>query len=85
MRHSKSSIVRDTIHDPHSVIGLTTHSGKAFHTDSNADILAFQTRGSARRGGSCVLSSGHSIYNELATTRPDVIRTLALPNWPFAL
>jgi hypothetical protein len=56
-----------------------------FHTDPDADILAFQTRSTAACGGKCILSSGHTVYNELARTRPDVIRTLAQPDWPFAL
>lgn len=56
-----------------------------FHTDPDADILAFQTRSAAASGGKCILSSGHTIYNELAKTRPDVIHTLAQPDWPFAL
>jgi hypothetical protein len=55
-----------------------------FHTDPDADILAFQTRSIAASGGKCILSSVHTIYNELALTRPDVIQTLARPNWPFA-
>lgn len=56
-----------------------------FHTDPDADVLAFQTRDVAASGGRCVLASGHSIYNELARTRPDVISTLASADWPFAL
>lgn len=58
---------------------------KPFHTDPDADILGFQTRDVAASGGKCVLASGHSIYNELARTRPDVISTLTAPDWPFAL
>ncbi|KAG4416259.1 hypothetical protein IFR04_010605 [Cadophora malorum] len=56
-----------------------------FHTDPDADVLGFQTRDVAASGGKCVLASGHSIYNELARTRPDVISILAAPDWPFAL
>ncbi|KAH9213193.1 taurine catabolism dioxygenase TauD [Leptodontidium sp. 2 PMI_412] len=56
-----------------------------FHTDPDADVLGFQTRGVAVSGGKFVLASGHNIYNELACTRPDVISTLASPDWPFAL
>ncbi|PVH82365.1 taurine catabolism dioxygenase TauD [Cadophora sp. DSE1049] len=56
-----------------------------FHTDPDADVLGFQTRDVAASGGKCVLASGHSIYNELVRTRPDIISTLAAPDWPFAL
>ncbi|KAL2075044.1 hypothetical protein VTL71DRAFT_8824 [Oculimacula yallundae] len=56
-----------------------------FHTDPDADILGFQTRDIAASGGKCVLASGHNIYNKIVSTRPDVIATLASPDWPFAL
>ncbi|KAH7417717.1 taurine catabolism dioxygenase TauD [Cadophora sp. MPI-SDFR-AT-0126] len=56
-----------------------------FHTDPDADILGFQTRDVAASGGKFVLASGHSIYNELVRIRPDIISTLAAPDWPFAL
>lgn len=29
------------------------------------------------------MSSGMTVYNELAATRPDIIHTLTRPNWPF--
>ena len=58
---------------------------KPFHTDPDADILAFYTRSSAASGGKCIISPGYTIYNELASTRPDIIATLARPDWPFAL
>ncbi len=48
------------------------------------DVLAFQTRSTASRGGNAVLSSAYAIYNELAATQPDIIRVLAEPNWPIA-
>jgi hypothetical protein len=56
-----------------------------FHTDPDADILAFYTRSTAASGGKCIISPGYTIYNELASTRPDIIATLARPDWPFAL
>lgn len=61
-----------------------SRSAISFHTDNIGDLLAFQTRSTASRGGNCILSSSYSIYNELASTRPDIIRTLAAPNWPIA-
>jgi len=58
-------------------------SPKPFHTDDLGDILAFQTRSAAARGGNCILSPAYTIYNELVATRPDVIWTLSAPNWPL--
>ena len=57
---------------------------QSFHTDNIGDVLAFQTRSIASRGGNAVVSSAYAIYNELAASRPDVIRVLAEPNWPIA-
>lgn len=62
-----------------------THFSQKFHTEVSGDILAWQTRGAATIGGECILASAHSIYNFLAATCPEMIRTLAEPNWPFAL
>jgi hypothetical protein len=60
-------------------------SPQPFHTDPDADILAFYTRSNAASGGKCIISPGYTIYNELASTRPDIIATLARADWPFAL
>lgn len=56
-----------------------------FHTEATGDILAWQTRSTAAEGGKCILASAYTAYNYLAATCPEVIRTLAAPNWPFAL
>ncbi|CAG8973749.1 hypothetical protein HYALB_00007699 [Hymenoscyphus albidus] len=56
-----------------------------FHTDEFGDILAFQTRSAAIRGGNCILSPVYTIYNELVVSRPDVIWTLSEPDWPLHL
>lgn len=37
----------------------------------------------AAEGGESHLASCAKIYNEIAATRPDVIHTLAAPNWIF--
>ncbi|KFY56501.1 hypothetical protein V496_06700, partial [Pseudogymnoascus sp. VKM F-4515 (FW-2607)] len=55
-----------------------------FHTEANGDILAWQTRAAAAEGGKCILSSAYTAYNILANTCPEVIHTLAKPDWPFA-
>lgn len=57
---------------------------QSFHTDNIGDVLAFQTRSIASRGGNAVISSAYAIYNDLAASRPDIIRILAEPNWPVA-
>lgn len=55
-----------------------------FHTEATGDILAWQTRAAAAEGGKCILSSAYTAYNLLAATCPEVIHTLAKPDWPFA-
>ncbi|KAI0380516.1 hypothetical protein F5Y04DRAFT_281909 [Hypomontagnella monticulosa] len=54
-----------------------------FHTDQFPDILALQTRGRAEVGGYHNIASSYAIYNELAATRPDILQTLATPDWYF--
>ncbi|KAH9896316.1 hypothetical protein F4778DRAFT_745928 [Xylariomycetidae sp. FL2044] len=60
-----------------------SNTSLAFHTDQFPDILALQTRGRAEVGGAHVIASSYAIYNELAATRPDVLETLATPDWYF--
>ena len=56
---------------------------KPFHTDTVTDTLCLFTQNLAAAGGSSVLASAWTVYNELARTRPDLIHTLAAPDWPF--
>jgi hypothetical protein len=63
---------------------VTNSNAKPFHTDNVGDVLGFQTRSIASRGGNAVISPAYTIYNELAASRPDIIRILAEPNWPIA-
>ena len=56
---------------------------QTFHTDTFCDILAMQTLNCPAKGGRHILTSGHTIYNELAVTRPDLLKTLADSNWTF--
>jgi hypothetical protein len=56
---------------------------KPFHTDTVTDTLCLFTQSLAAAGGSSVLASAYTVYNELARTRPDILHTLAAPNWPF--
>ena len=54
-----------------------------FHTDTVCDCLCLITKNCAQKGGQSILASGLAVYNVLAATRPDLIRVLAEPNWPF--
>jgi len=53
-----------------------------FHNDV-CDILAMYIQEQAVEGGESHLASCSQVYNEIASTRPDVIHTLAQPNWIF--
>ncbi|CEJ93567.1 hypothetical protein VHEMI09147 [[Torrubiella] hemipterigena] len=57
-----------------------TSETQVFHTDSG-DVVALFALGIAAEGGQSKLASSWRIYNELAATRPDLIRTLA-DSWP---
>lgn len=57
-----------------------TTDKQVFHTDSG-DVIALLSLEEAAEGGESKLSSSWRVYNELARTRPDLIRTLAEP-WP---
>ncbi len=49
---------------------------KAFHTD-NCEILALYALDVATTGGQTFVSSSYQLFNELATTRPEVLQTLS--------
>ena len=55
-----------------------TTDKQVFHTDAG-DVIALFALGEAAEGGQSYLSSSWLVYNELAATRPDLIRTLAEP------
>lgn len=58
-------------------------SDKPFHTDTVTDTLCLFTQELASSGGRSTFASAWTVYNELAATRPDLIHTLASPDWPF--
>lgn len=58
---------------------------QSFHNEEAGDVVSWLTRDTAVKGGKCILASGHTVYNVLATARPDMIRTLAGSDWPFSL
>ncbi|KAH0426718.1 taurine catabolism dioxygenase [Colletotrichum camelliae] len=66
-------------HHRHSTSSIT------FHNEESGDIISWLTRATAAAGGKCIIASAHTVYNVLAATRPDIIRTLSRSDWPFAL
>lgn len=62
---------------------MLTHSSQPFHTDPAADVIAMFVIQASANGGHGIFCPVASIYNELATTRPDLLSELAKPDWPF--
>ncbi|CAA7264108.1 unnamed protein product [Cyclocybe aegerita] len=58
-----------------------TTDKQVFHTDAG-DIISLYVLETAAEGGTSRISSSWRVYNELAETRPDLIKTLSEP-WPF--
>jgi hypothetical protein len=58
-----------------------TTDKQVFHTDVG-DIVALFALETAHEGGVSRISSSWRVYNELAETRPDLIKTLS-EDWPF--
>ena len=58
-----------------------TTDKQVFHTDVG-DIVALFALETAHEGGVSRISSSWRVYNELADTRPDLIKTLS-EDWPF--
>lgn len=57
-----------------------TTEKQVFHTDAG-DIISLLALSEAAQGGTSRLASSWRVYNELAATRPDLIRTLAEEEW----
>ena len=58
-----------------------TTDKQVFHTDIG-DIISLFVLETAAEGGVSRISSSWKVYNELAETRPDLIKTLSEP-WPL--
>ncbi|KAF8162841.1 hypothetical protein B0H34DRAFT_650473 [Crassisporium funariophilum] len=58
-----------------------TTDKQVFHTDVG-DLIALMALQTAEQGGTSRISSGARVYNELAATRPDLVKVLAEP-WPL--
>ncbi|KAI1828495.1 Clavaminate synthase-like protein [Xylaria intraflava] len=67
-------------------LGHHRHSTSAisFHNEEAGDVISWLTRSTSKSGGRCILAPIYTIYNILATHRPDVIRTLTKSDWPIA-
>ncbi|KAK1755151.1 hypothetical protein QBC47DRAFT_210397 [Echria macrotheca] len=74
-----SSTEQTAEHHRHSTKSIT------FHNEEAGDVVSWLTRSTAAAGGRCIIASAYTIYNILAAKRPDVVRTLARSDWPFAL
>ncbi|RKK81723.1 hypothetical protein BFJ71_g15508 [Fusarium oxysporum] len=66
-------------HHRHSTSPIT------FHNEEAGDIVSWLTRSTAVSGGKCIIASAYTVYNVLATSCSDMVRTLARSDWPFAL
>jgi len=62
---------------------LASHTSEAqpFHSDLG-DILCLYVLSTPNNGGESYVASAAKVYNEIAATRPDLIRTMAEP-WVF--
>ncbi|KAI0308629.1 hypothetical protein OF83DRAFT_1180571 [Amylostereum chailletii] len=58
-----------------------TTDAQVFHTDVG-DLIALFALATAAEGGTSRIASGAKVYNELAKTRPDLIKVLSEP-WPL--
>ncbi|KAK8138443.1 hypothetical protein PG984_001823 [Apiospora sp. TS-2023a] len=69
------------------MLGHHRHSTSAisFHNEEAGDCVGWLTRSTSASGGRCIISSAYHVYNVLAAYRPDMIRTLAKSDWPFAI
>ena len=69
--------------EPAKNIGSPAYTAvkQVFHTDVG-DIVALLALETSAEGGESYLSSSWQVYNEIAATRPDLIRTLS-EDWDF--
>ncbi|KAK8049733.1 hypothetical protein PG994_011463 [Apiospora phragmitis] len=69
------------------MLGHHRHSTSSisFHNEEAGDCVGWLTRSTPASGGRCIISSAYHVYNVLAAYRPDMIRTLAKSDWPFAI
>ncbi|KAK6334657.1 hypothetical protein TWF718_010105 [Orbilia javanica] len=68
---------------PANLSPIFNNHAQVFHNDITTDILCMYCLSPSSSGGSNSYASLHKIYNYLAEHNPDVIHTLAAPDWPF--
>ncbi|EWC44620.1 hypothetical protein DRE_06609 [Drechslerella stenobrocha 248] len=68
---------------PENLSPIFNNHAQVFHSDIATDVLCMYCIAAATTGGSNSYASIPRIYNHLATHNPEVIRTLAAPDWPF--
>ncbi|KAG6829271.1 hypothetical protein H0H92_005091 [Tricholoma furcatifolium] len=56
-----------------------TTDKQVFHTDQGSDVVSLLALQTAAEGGVSRISSSWRVYNELAESRPDLIKTLSEP------
>ncbi|EPS37080.1 hypothetical protein H072_9295 [Dactylellina haptotyla CBS 200.50] len=62
---------------------IYNNHAQVFHNDMVTDILCMYCIRTASHGGSNSYASIQRIYNHLAEHNPEMIHTLAAPDWPF--
>ncbi|KAE9378478.1 Clavaminate synthase-like protein [Stipitochalara longipes BDJ] len=60
---------------------LYSNIAQPYHSDITPDVLALYCLNSAISGGKSHVASFWSVYNELAATRPDILRRLSENTW----
>ncbi|KAL4756378.1 TauD/TfdA family dioxygenase [Aspergillus foveolatus] len=77
--------VKDLGEDPTQTFRVRiyrTNARQFFHTDAG-DLVGLLCIAKSLSGGESDIVSTHSVYNKLQREHPDVVRTLAEPNWYF--
>ncbi|KAL3433361.1 hypothetical protein BDV09DRAFT_196844 [Aspergillus tetrazonus] len=77
--------VKDLGEDPTQTFRVRiyrTNARQFFHTDAG-DMVGLLCIAKSLSGGESDIVSTHSVYNKLQREHPDVVKTLAEPNWYF--
>lgn len=77
--------VKDLGNDPTQIdkVRIYSTSARQFAHVDDCDIIGLLCLHRAREGGESDIVSSHHLYNLLRKERPDVLKTLAEPNWYF--
>lgn len=65
-----------------SATDTSMFSNQPYHNDV-CDILVMYAQESASDGGETLLASSAAVYNEIAATRPDLVKVLTDPVWIY--